>query len=91
MLLPRFKIHNTQLNRRPFTQNCFGLKELFYQDLQKYLRNIFKVKIGFSPEPMNDISKFRNHTPCEYIYNSRQGIQATKYDLKTLKNMAQNL
>ena len=51
-----FKIHNTQLDRSLFTRNYFGLKVQFlYQNLQKFLIEIFKVKIRFSPEPMNDI------------------------------------
>ena len=66
MFQDRFKIHNTQLNRRLFTRNYIGLKvQFFYQNLQKSLSEIFKVKIGFSPEFMNIISKFRNHTPCD--------------------------
>ena len=55
----RFKIHNTQLDRSLFTQNYFGLKVQFlYQNLQKFLIEIFKVKIRFSPEPMNDFFEF---------------------------------
>ena len=55
----RFKIHSTQLNRRLFTRNYFGLKVQFlYQNLQIFFIEIFKVKIGFSPEPMNDIFEF---------------------------------
>ena len=43
----RFKIHNTQLNRRLFTQY-----------LQKFVTDIFNVDVGLSPGFMNDIFEY---------------------------------
>ena len=51
----RFKMHNIQLNRGLFTRNYFDLKVKFwYKNLQKFMTEIFIVKIGWSPELMND-------------------------------------
>ena len=52
-------MHNNQLNRKLFTRNHFGLKvQIYYQNLQKFVTEIFKVKIDFSPEDMNNIFEF---------------------------------
>ena len=57
------------------------------------MTDIFKVKIGLSPKPMNGIFEnlAKNRTPCEEIQNSGLWIQTTNYDTETQKNMAQNL
>ena len=63
----RFEIHNTELKKSLMTRNYFGLKVHFLcQNLQILVTEIFKCKIGLSPELMNNIFELlKNHTPCE--------------------------
>ena len=57
-------MQNTQLKKRLCTQNYFSLK-VQYLNLKKFESKIFifKVKIGLSPELMNDILEFVEKQP----------------------------
>lgn len=61
----RFKIYKIELKRGIFTRNYFGSKVHFlhqnlhkYQNLQKFVIEIFEVKVGLSTELINNIFEF---------------------------------